>query len=444
MDLLRLFQDYIKKEKLFSSNSRLLLAVSGGADSVVLAHLCKACGFNFAIAHCNFGLRAEESDADELFVQQGAAELRSQFYVKKFDTLTYANKENVSVQVAAREMRYEWFSGIMREEGFNSLLTAHHADDNVETILMNFFKGSGINGLKGILPLHQNRTRPLLFASKADLLSYAEEHQLIFREDSSNSSDKYTRNYFRNELIPGITKVFPQVIDNLKNNAARFREINEIYNRSISNYKLKLLEKRGEEVFIPVLKLQRTPAFQTILFEILKDYGFNAAQTPAVVSLLDTSPGKFVLSPSHRVLKDRKWLIISARTIAQQSIYIIEDNMNVIDFPPGQLKIDRHERPLEIDKNSLSVQLDASKIKFPLLLRKWKLADYFYPLGMQKKKKLSRFYMDQKLSLVEKENTWIVESEGRIAWIVGQRIDDRFKITPTTKRVVKLSLLSSK
>ncbi|MEO5942567.1 MAG: tRNA lysidine(34) synthetase TilS [Ferruginibacter sp.] len=454
--LLSTFKQYIKTENLFDPKEHLLLAVSGGVDSVVLCELCQQAGFNFAIAHCNFQLRGEESNGDETFVKDLAAHYNVPFFVMQFDTEKYAAENKTSIQVAARELRYEWFSELLkifkepssREDlefplqGVRGhlLLTAHHADDNSETILMNFFKGSGINGLKGILPKQKNIVRPLLFAGKEDILTFANENNLSYREDSSNSSDKYTRNYFRHQLIPRIEKIFPQVKENLLDNAERFREINMLYNIAVETAKKKLITRSGNEIHLPVLKLEKTAALHSVLYEIIKDFGFTAPQVKEVIKLLHSESGKYVQSQTHRILRNRKWLIISPLSTNEADNIILEENAREIIFPGGKLQMERHGHPGKIETNPNIVQLDASQIKFPLLLRKWKTGDYFYPLGMQRKKKLSRFFVDSKLSLNQKQKIWVIESGKKIIWIVGQRIDNRFKITDKTKDCLKFTL----
>ncbi len=444
MNLLYDVTEYIKSENLCSPSDQLLLAVSGGVDSVVLGHLCKEAGYNFSIAHCNFGLRGEESEGDELFVRALAARLNVAVYVRKFDTLEYAEAQNVSIQVAARELRYEWFGNLCNSKGIKYIMTAHHRDDNIETMLMNFFKGTGIRGLKGILPKNGIIIRPLLVVSKEIIRAYAIEHNINFREDSSNSSDKYTRNYFRNELIPGLEKVFPQVKENLYENLIRFREIYQVYKASTDMTKRSLLENKGDEVHIPVLKLLKIKGYRTILFEIIKDFNFVAAQLNGAFSLLDAETGKFITSSTHRILRNRKWLIISNLVVTDNQIFVLNDFKTGLDFPAGKLSFNLKERPDNISPDPLKIQLDPSIIKFPVLIRKWKQGDYFYPLGMAKKKKLSRFLIDQKRSLIEKENTWILESEKRIIWIIGQRIDNRFKITDDSREALTVQFLPAK
>ncbi len=467
MDLLKEFQQYINQQNLFHPKDKLLLAVSGGVDSIVLWELCKQAGYDFTIAHCNFQLRGEESERDEKFVTGLGKKYAVEVLVKKFDTQKYAAENKLSIQVAARELRYKWFNELtgnkQRAIGnkqlakgnnpespdcplpiANFLLTAHHANDNIETLLMNFFKGTGIYGLHGILPKHGNIIRPLLFAKKEELVAFAAENKLAFVEDSSNVSDKYTRNYFRNELIPGLQKVFPQAADNLINNIERFREIEILYRQSVDLNKKKLLEQKGNEIHIPVLKLLKTKPLHTLVYEIIKDFAFTANQAGEVIALLKSETGKYVQSETHRVFKNRNWLIIAPNENKEAENIVVEGKDKEIEFRQGKINIELLTTTNQKQQTTNQIaQLDAKTIKFPLLLRKWKKGDYFYPLGMQKKKKLSRFFIDQKLSLTQKEKTWVIEMDKIIIWVVGLRIDDRFKITGNTKNILQITLFPS-
>ena len=455
MNLLKEFQQFVKKQNLFQPKDKLLLAVSGGVDSVVLCELCKQAGYNFIIAHCNFQLRGEESERDENFVREIGKKYEVEVLVKKFETEKYATENKLSIQVAARELRYSWFNELLADLkvsskssgskippwGVGGLLTAHHANDNIETLLMNFFKGTGINGLHGILPKQGNIIRPLLFAKKEELTAFAISNNLNFVEDSSNALDKYTRNYFRNQLIPGLQKVFPQVEDNLLNNMERFREIELLYNQSVQLEKKKLLEKKGNEIHIPVLKLLKIPALNTVVYEIIKDFGFTAHQTNEVADLLKSETGKYISSATHRIIKNRNWLIIALNKTIEAGHIFIEENDKHIEFQQGKISIEMLPAAnCQLPTANWVAQLNAAEIKFPLLLRKWKTGDYFYPLGMTKKKKLNRFFIDQKLSPTQKEKTWVIEMDKKIIWVIGLRIDDRFKITDSTKNILQLSL----
>lgn len=435
------FTGFIRKEDLLSSKDHLLLAISGGVDSVALCELCHQAGFQFSIAHCNFKLRGEESERDKNFVQQLAKKYNVPFLLKEFDTEKYAEQKKLSIQEAARELRYNWFNELIKNGEAKYLLTAHHLDDNIETMLMHFFRGTGIYGLRGMLPKQSHIIRPLLFARKQELKSFAEQHQLSWVEDSSNAQDKYTRNYFRNQLLPLIQQVYPQVEQNLEHNIHRFAEVETLYKQALEQHKKKLLEQKGAETHIPVLKLKKSVPLHTIVFEIIKDFNFSPQQTGEVINLLDSESGKYIQSATHRILKNRNWLIISTIQTQESQTILIENAESAIDFEKGNLKL--QSLPAEkcaISNNHFTACLDSKEIRFPLLLRKWKQGDYFYPLGMRKKKKLSRFFIDQKLSLADKEKTWVLESNKKIIWVVGMRIDDRFRITDSTSSVLKIEL----
>jgi len=443
---------------------KLLLAVSGGVDSVVLCELCKQAGYDFTIAHCNFQLRGEESGRDEKFVEKLAEKYSTKVFVKRFDTKAYAEEKKISIQVAARELRYLWFEELLNDHKPSTfklqfpttnhllptwLLTAHHANDNIETLLMNFFKGTGIKGLQGILPKQGKIIRPLLFAKREEIEVFNKENNLDFVEDSSNLSDKYTRNFFRHQLIPSIEKVFPQAEDNLIKNIARFSEIEILYQQSIEQHKKKLLEQKGNEIHIPVLKLLKSKPLKTNLYEIIKDFSFTPHQTDEVINLLKSESGKYISSISHKIIKNRNWLIITSVNTLQANHVLIHESDHKVDFELGALKLKMNHYEINQTSNikrqtsEMTATLDAANITFPLLLRKWKQGDYFYPLGMQKKKKLSRFFIDQKISVADKEKIWLIESNKRIVWIIGKRIDDRFKITDKTKKILTIEFNKS-
>ncbi len=455
MNLLRSFQAYIEENHLFNPKDRLLLAVSGGIDSVVLCELCWQGGYEFVIAHADFGLRGEESERDKEFVEGLAKKYAAPFLVKSFDTKGYAALHKVSVQVAARELRYGWFREIIAGKGDSPLIegrtpkyivTAHHRDDNIETSLMNFFKGTGIAGLRGMLPEQDGIVRPLLFAGKEQLLGFANDHHLNWVEDSSNATDKYARNYIRHQLVPLLQAIYPGVENNLAANLPRFREIETLYHQAIDQHKKKLLEYKGQEVHIPVLKLKKTEPLATILYEIVKEYGFSPQQITEITSLLDSETGKYVQSATHRIIRNRNWLIIAPLAAGESSHLLIEGAGNW-QFAMGNLQLSIHavaDCQLPTANRQLHIaHLDAGMINFPLLLRPWKQGDYFYPLGMKKKKKLSRFLIDQKLSKTEKEKVWVLEMDKKILWVLGMRIDDRFRITGSTTTVLKMELKPS-
>ncbi len=446
MNLLEKFRANIQNENLFNQKDVLLIAVSGGVDSVVLCELCKQAGYDFAIAHCNFQLRGDESNRDETFVKTLAAKYSVEVLVNKFETNAFASANKMSIQVAARVLRYGWFKELINDKtsSYKYLLTAHHANDNIETLLMNFYKGTGITGLRGILPKQGNIIRPLLFAKKEELVAFAKTNDLSFVEDSSNALDKYSRNYLRNQFIPVVEKLYPQAEENLIDNLHRFRDIEILYQQSIQLHKKKLIEQKGNEIHIPVLKLKKTVPLHSVLYEILKDFGFTAKQTDDAIHLLDAESGKYILSSSHRLIKNRNWLIIAAIDTKDTGQILIEGEADV-DFINGQLEIKKIvNKQTSIVNNQTVAQLDFATIQYPFLLRKWKKGDYFYPLGMTKKKKLSRFFGDLKLSLLQKEKIWVIEMNKKIIWVVGYRIDDRFKLSDQTKEILEIKLIASK
>ena len=443
MSLLEQFRYYISSNNLFLPTDKLLLAVSGGVDSVVLCELCRNAGFDFGIAHCNFQLRGDDSERDEKFVRELAKKNSVEFHSIKIETKRIAGEQKISVQEAARALRYTWFEEVRKAGMYHYILTAHHADDNIETVLMNFFRGTGIKGLKGMEPKLDRIVRPLLFARRYQLEEFLKSNGLAYVPDVTNLSDDYTRNYFRNQVIPLIRKSFPEVNENILGNIERLREAEQLYRQAISGHKRKLQEIRENEVHIPVLKLKKAEPLHTIVYEIARDYGFNAAQSEEIIALLDSDSGKYIQSTSHRIIKNRNWLIVAPLEAERAGIVIIDGTGNW-ESSEGNLKVEMSTGATVSSSQLKQVSnfqacLDAKEIKFPLLLRKWKQGDYFYPLGMPKKKKLARFFIDAKLSKTEKEKICVVEMDKKVIWIVGHRIDDRFKLTDKTKSILKLS-----
>ncbi len=445
MTLQQQFEHTIQQQQFFSKNDKLLIAVSGGIDSVVLCDLLYNGGFSFAIAHCNFKLREQASDEDEIFVKALAEKYNVDFFSRSFDTDSFAKNNNMGIQEAARKLRYDFFTTLVKDASPHlfALATAHHADDNVETFLMNFFKGTGMAGLTGIAAKSKQYdiliVRPLLSFNKEQLVQYARQQELLWREDASNATDKYTRNYFRNTLIPGLQNVFPQVTQNILGNMKRFAGANEIYQYGVQQLWKKQLVQKGEEWHWPILMLQKGPGTSTLLYEFVKNYGFLPGQMPDIMNLCQSLSGKFVSSETHRIFRNRRWLVLAPLSPAASHFIIDHDCTNVF-FDKQVLNIKKITAPVKINRDEFIAQLDAGKLQYPLLLRKYKTGDYFYPLGLPKKKKLSRFFMDQKLSVSQKEKVWVIESQRKIVWIIGYRIDDRFKITDHTKNVVQISV----
>jgi tRNA(Ile)-lysidine synthase len=438
--LLQTFTRFFKEKNLSSTKDKYLLAVSGGIDSVVLCELSKQAGLSVAIAHCNFGLRGEESERDEAFVRSLGDKYSVDVFVKKFETTAYAGEKHLSIQEAARELRYNWFEELRKEKGFAYTLLAHHADDNIETLLINFFRGTGLEGLTGMPEekMGSHCLRPMLNLRRKEIETFAKENNLSWVEDSSNASNKYTRNFFRNELVPQLRTVFPQAEENLLRNIERFRQTAVLYNELVQDLKNKVCEVKGEEVRIPVLKLMKYKD-TSLIYEIIKDFRFGESAVDEVLKLANAESGKYIANESYRIIRHRAWFIIAPTTVKAET-FVIEKDDDIIHFGSEQLKLKfANSKNLSLDASPQVAQLDAKEIAFPLLLRKWKAGDYFYPLGMKKKKKLARFFIDQKLSKTEKEKVLVLESHGRILWIVGYRIDDRFKRTANTKEVLLLT-----
>lgn len=448
MSLLKSFKEYYKisLSAFFTSDTKFILAVSGGVDSVVLVDLFAKTNLDFVIAHCNFKLRGEESERDEQFVKALAVKYAKEIFIKCFDTKTYADEHKVSIQVAARDLRYNWFAELqstVSNQRLTAIVTGHHQNDNIETVLINFFRGTGIQGLTGINSFDSERKilRPLLLFKKEELLQYATDNSLTFVEDSSNTTNKYTRNNFRNQIIPLVKQHFPSAEENLLNNIQRLHEVELLYNESVEKYKKSLIVLKGEELHIPIIKLKKVTTLHTIIWELIKSFNFSASQVNEIIKLLDSNNGSYIQSATNRIIKNRNWIIITPLKEEQSLTIIIEKEDKKIEFGNGKIIIEQLQNStLKPQTSNKIATLDLDTLEFPLLLRKWKQGDYFYPLGMTKKQKLSKFFINQKLSLIQKENVWVIESNKRIVWIVGYRIDNRFKITDLTKVIMKLSV----
>lgn len=440
---------FVGQEKLFHPTQPLLLAISGGLDSVVLSHILHELGHSIVLAHCNFGLRGADSDADEAFVRDWALQLGCDFHTVRFDTESYRQTHRLSIQAAARALRYEWLETLREKLSAADpsrkfrLITAHHQDDNIETMLLHFFRGTGISGLRGMLPSTPAVARPLLFARREELEAYARVHDLTWREDRSNAEDKYDRNFLRLRVLPLLEERFPAVRNNLAANLQRFRETELLSNLSMQPILRRLVNKDPSGLMrIPVEGLRSTGFAESILWELMQASGFTAAQVSEAIRLMDLPSGRWLASETHRIVRHRNWLLIHPLETGSTPVFVMEEETGTLEFPEGILQWEITERTAgEPPTDEVSIWLDPADIRFPIILRKWGRGDYFYPLGLMKKKKVARFLIDEKTSLPEKDRTWVLESDKRILWIVGKRIDGRFQVRPATKQVLHIRLL---
>ena len=417
----------------------MLIAISGGIDSVVLTHLCHALGLNFSLAHCNFNLRAEESHKDEAFVLELAEALDVEVFIQNFDTEAYAKAHKRSIQMAARELRYDWFKELAEELQFDYILTAHHADDNLETFLINFTRGTGLNGLTGIPMIKNNIVRPLLSFSRAQIETFAKKENILWREDASNASRKYLRNKLRHEVVPILKEINPQLLDSFQNTLVNLNDTADIVEESLDAFSkraIQSIDKFGITYKISEFKKVHNP--KAYLYEIFKGYGFT--EWNDIVNLLEAQSGKLVRSNSHRLIKHRDFLILTDLGNSAQSkeALFINELANDIETPIGELSFENVEGLFDVSKSTIFVDKDV--LKFPLEFRLWKEGDIFQPIGMTGKKKISKYLKDEKVSLVEKENTWILASDNKVVWLVGKRADDRFKVTKNTKNIIKVTI----
>ncbi len=432
------FRNHISTNFPFLIGKKILVACSGGLDSVVLTKLCDLIELDFSIAHCNFNLRGIESNDDEKFVKQLAEEVNAAFFVNRFDTKIFAEVHHVSIQMAARTLRYEWFLELATELGCDYVLTAHHADDNIETFLINLSRGTGIDGLVGIPEVNSIYIRPLLPFSRQNILDFATKYLLKWREDSSNSSIKYLRNKLRHDVVPQLKSVNPQFLQNFGNTLKYLKQANDFIKSQVNELSIGLLEQTESGcIKIPIYRIEEFDNPKVYVYFLLNQYGFTAWDD--IVKILKAQSGKQIFSKTHRLVKDRDYLLITP--ISEEHIhrsYIIPNDENMIMIPIGTMKFKKAEK-IE-DKGLKTIFIDKKLLKYPLIVRKWKEGDYFYPLGMKGKKKLSKYFKDEKLSLVAKERVWLLCSDKEIVWVINYRVDNRYKITDQTKEILKISI----
>ncbi|UAY54734.1 tRNA lysidine(34) synthetase TilS [Arachidicoccus terrestris] len=439
------------------SRRPVLLAISGGMDSMVLGRLLFDMGIPAIWVHCNFHLRGEESDRDASFVRSQAALIKTPLIVKDFHAGNQATEWKMSIEETARKLRYDFFKALIAKdkvawEGIDLpdpapefLMTAHHANDQIETLLLNFFRGCGISGLHGIPAKNGNILRPLLAFKRSSLFNYARSAGIDWVEDSTNQSTDYTRNYLRNKILPELKTIYPVIEDTLLDNLQRFSQAEVLYQAGLEKYKKRLLNFQDGHLYLSVRLLQKSGIALTLLWEALRPYGFGYRQLPEVEKLLSSESGAYQdnAAKDYRILRNRAHLVLSPLNEKIAGIILIEKGVQAIEFPAGRLELSVQQGvPSKILTDPTVAMIDSRKISFPLLLRKWKPGDYFYPLGMLKKKKVARFLIDQKVGMHEKGQIWVLlESGGRIIWVVGHRLDERFKITQGTKNILKLKLL---
>ena len=443
--MLAQFKQHIQNDFPFLNKARVLIAISGGIDSIVLTYLFSKLKYNIAIAHVNFQLRAEESDKDEAFVRQLGKDLDIPVFVHLIDTTNFAKTHKQSIQVAARNIRYRWFEKLLKEQDYHYVLTAHNQNDTIETFFINLSRSSGLEGLTGIPTINKQIIRPLLPFSRAEITTFAKENNISWREDQSNAETKYLRNKIRHELIPIIKNIDPNFESAIINSQNHLKESKLLINDYISLVKPKIWKERNDLVYLSLKVLLKLPNYKAVLHELLKDFGFT--QWNDIYDLVKAQSGKQIFSDTHFLLKDRVSLVLGVREEEES-----RDNKQEAREIKDVFFVNTRKYRIEIiDKsNSLSfreewdeVYFDKNKINYPLYIRKWKKGDYFYPLGMKGKMKLSNFYVNQKISLLEKEKIWLLcDANNQIIWVIGKRIDDRFKITDQTTKIIKISSIA--
>jgi tRNA(Ile)-lysidine synthase len=432
--MLTKFQNHINQNLPFLKGQQLLLATSGGIDSMVLLHLCHQLKLDVRVAHCNFQLRGDESDEDEKFVKAQCEKLDVLLFVNHFDTKKFAEKQKLSIQLVARKLRYDWFNTLLINNDYDYILTAHHLDDSLETVLINFTRGSGLDGLTGIPQQNGNIIRPLLPFSRNEIEAFAKENKVEWREDSSNASDKYLRNKLRHDVIPVLRELNPSLLDSFENTVSSLQQAKSLVSDA-SQMVYKQVVSEEDTIKIDISKLLKFQNHKAYLYQWLSEYGFT--DWDAVYDLIEAQSGKQVFSETHILLKDRNHLILFPKQNDNEPIHFwIKEEQKEVKFP---LKL------AFCNVDDISVQatntifVDEDKLQFPLEIRKWQEGDWFYPHGMNGKKKLSKFFKDEKFSLLDKSNTWLLCSENQIVWVVGKRQDERFKVEKATTKILKIN-----
>jgi tRNA(Ile)-lysidine synthase len=430
-------KNHIQNNFSFLAGKKLLLATSGGMDSMVMVHLFHELKYEVALAHCNFQLRAVESFGDQQFVQDYAEASEIPIFVTQFDTEAFAKDYKLSTQMAARDLRYSWFYELLETENYDYILTGHHADDNLETFLINLSRGTGLEGLVGIPEQNGKIIRPLLLFSREEIAKYAIEYKIQWREDSSNSSDKYLRNKIRHDLVPLFKELNPKFIASFQKTRSFLQESQHmVEDASIMVYQ-QLAKQKEDEIRFDLSQLKKLPNYRSYLYQWLHEFGFLAWDD--VYDLVDSQSGKQVFAPNFRLLKDRNFLILlPINTEIEVQEYFIDKNTEEVNVPLNLSFCDVND--ISVPSNTV-IFVDRNKLEFPLVLRRWRQGDYFQPFGMEgKSKKVSKLFKDEKLSLIEKENVWILWSGATIVWVLGKRQDERFRTDDSTQNILKIQL----
>lgn len=431
---------YIQEHALFNPETdTLLVAVSGGQDSVVLTDVLHQLGVQFAVAHCHFGLRADEADADEQFVRKLAKKYEVPYFVEFFQTKAFAEQEGISTQMAARALRYEWFERIRQTQGLAYIATAHHQRDAAETMLLNLTHGTGLAGLHGIPPKNGFLVRPLLSVAKPELFEYLVEHHLIWREDASNDSPVYQRNRLRQEVLPVLRDINPNLDQTLQLTAERVGGAEEIVRRYVDDTAAQARRTEDEVTYFDIRLLQKTAATTLVLHELLRPFGFSFPVVKDIVAAFPAEPGRRFESPTHRLVKDREQLVITRRSLTKFGTHQVQAGQEVLKIDGLHLRLELQEvtEAFEVPRGKAVAALDADALKFPLIVRPWQEGDWFMPIGMKGKKKISDFLIDQKVPLNLKDNVRVLCSgDGKIAWVIGFRPDERFRVNEDTERVL--------